>query len=255
MIKGFFTPGLTKERLVVWLVAIVAVVGSLFLGYVGTPYAGAPGQVAEASSSPNVTVSTLDGGGYRLAPTNGSGDGALIFYPGGRVHPSAYVSVFEPLVARAEVTVFLPKAPLNLAVVNPGLARPIIESHPEIDRWYVGGHSLGGAMACRFARGAANPLRGLVLVGAYCDRDISDTDLDVLVIRGAEDGVLNSAAFRRNRQHLPEGRTEIITVEGMNHTQAGSYRGQPGDRPASISYETAHEHIRSELLTFLSKNR
>jgi hypothetical protein len=37
--------------------------------------------------------------------------------------------------------------PLNLAVLTPDAADAIIASHPIIDRWFVGGHSLGGAMS------------------------------------------------------------------------------------------------------------
>jgi len=253
--SGPVTSQLTKERITVWLVAVLTVLASLFLVYFGTPYTAAPGEVAEASSSPDVNVTSLTGGGYRLAPTDGPGRTGLVFYPGGRVHPSAYVPVFAPLVARSGVTVFLPRAPLNLAVLNRGLARPIIQSNPTIDHWYVGGHSLGGAMACRYARDETEMLTGLVLVGAYCDRDISDSGLEVLVIRGTQDAILNSDAFRRNREHLPDGRTRIIRIEGMNHSQAGSYRGQPGDLPASISYETAHQRVRAELLDFLVMDR
>jgi len=101
------------------------------------------------------------------------------------------VSALAPLAAEADVTVVIPRLPLNLAVVDYGAAQTplwehrasaVIDGHPSIDRWYVGGHSLGGAMACRYARDAPDAVEGVLLYGAYCDRDISGSGLAALSV-------------------------------------------------------------------------
>lgn len=246
-------PEMNWERLAVWALAAILVAASAFIGYAGTPYTAPPDQLAAAESTAGVTITAgRPADGYTLAPSGTESTTALVFYPGGRVHPSAYVPVLAPVVARTQVTVFVPKPPFNLAVFDPGQAGPIIGSNPDIDLWYVGGHSLGGAMACRFADQRADRLAGLVLIGSYCDRDISDTPLSVLTIRGTRDTVLNREAYARNLDHLPEQTTTEVVVSGMNHTQAGAYHGQPGDSSATISDERAHAELRAALAEFLT---
>lgn len=50
---------------------------------------------------------------------------------------------------------FLPEMPLNIAFLGANKAAEIIESHPEISIWAIGGHSLGGVAAAEFT--ANNP--------------------------------------------------------------------------------------------------
>lgn len=40
---------------------------------------------------------------------------------------------------------------MNLAVLNSDKAEKVINNYPEIDKWVIGGHSLGGVMACKYA--------------------------------------------------------------------------------------------------------
>ena len=56
----------------------------------------------------------------------------------------------------------------------------------EYDRWYIGGHSLGGAVAANYA--AVYDLDGVILLASYPIRDV---DEPMLIICGSEDGVLN----------------------------------------------------------------
>ncbi|MFC4541815.1 alpha/beta fold hydrolase [Halosolutus amylolyticus] len=239
------------KRLVVWLVAlgIVVVAGAVF--YLGTPYHGTDASIASVQENPDVTV-TQRGGTYVLEPTSddmatedGSTAGSdpavgLVFYPGGRVHPDAYLTSLAPLASEADVTVVVPKMPLNLAVLDRGAASRYV-SESSIETWYVGGHSLGGAMACRYA--AANPasVDGVVLFASYCDRDVSGTDLDVLSVTGSADTVLDRDAYDANRGNLPADAT--VRELPLNHSQFGSYRGQPGDEPSGLDYDTAHDRL------------
>ena len=63
------------------------------------------------------------------------------------------------------------------------------------EKWYIGGHSLRGAMAASYLSGCADSYEGLLLLGSYSTEDFSNTDLSVLSIYGSEDMVLNREKY------------------------------------------------------------
>ncbi len=247
--RGNYWPTVRRQgkRLFVWLVVILVVLITVFLVVVSTPYQGTPESIAAAEDDERVTVEQTEMG-YVLEPAEHATEAGLVFYPGGLVHPDAYVGSLATVSREANVTVVIPEMPFNLAVVDYGLGQSglrshagdtVMEEHSEIDEWYVGGHSLGGAMACRYAEGGAD-VEGLVLYGAYCDVDISDHDLAVLSVAGGADTVLNWDAYEKNRENLPDTAREEV-LDGLNHTQFGSYTSQ--DEPSGTSYEVAHQRL------------
>jgi pimeloyl-ACP methyl ester carboxylesterase len=238
-----------RERIAVWVVGLFVAVAAIGVGWAATPYHDARGSVAAVEADAGVTVERTDVGGYVIEPTGASSETGLVFYPGARVHPDAYVGSLAPLAREAGVTVVVPKLPLNLAVVDYGLATTGLRSHAaeramathdDVASWYVGGHSLGGAMACRYAAGSED-VAGLVLYGSYCDVDVSDrADLAVLSVAGEADGVLDWAAYEDSLANLP-GSARVAVLPGVNHTQFGTYVGQ--DAPSGTTFETAHERL------------
>ena len=81
--------------------------------------------------------------------------------------------------------------PFGLAALAPDAADAVIAAHPEIDRWVIGGHSLGGAMAAQYASGHDDVIDGLVLWAAYPaeDTDLSAADLAARAIYASADGL------------------------------------------------------------------
>ncbi|WP_253737882.1 alpha/beta hydrolase [Halohasta salina] len=249
------TVGRHAKRLVVWIVVALLVVVALAVIYAGTPYHGTPESIAAAEDDPRVSVDRSSGG-YVLQPADRQPEAAVVFYPGGRVHPDAYVGSLAPLAREANVTVVIPRMPLNLAVVDYGLAEAGVADHaadramadrPEISEWYVGGHSLGGAMACRYVATGAE-VEGVLLYASYCDIDLSDRDIAAVSVTGDADGVLDREADDRNRGNLPPS-TRVAELAGVNHTQFGTYRGH--DEPSGTSYETAHSRLNGVVVPWL----
>jgi dienelactone hydrolase len=231
------------KRVVVWVVALLLIVATGFTLYFGTSLHGREPSVRAGQSNDAVTVSHSNGV-YVIEPADGTATAGFVFYPGGRVHPDAYLSSLAPFAARADVVVFIPKMPLNLAVFDPDAAGSVIARHPDINQWFVGGHSLGGAMACRYA--STHPeLAGLVLFAAYCNREVSG--MAVLSVTGGADVVLSRESYRRNRENLPASAT-LTVIPGMNHSEFGSYTGQRGGQPARIGYEVAHDRLASVVV-------
>lgn len=130
----------------------------------------------------------------------------------------------------------LVKMPGNLAVLSPNAADGLRDQHPEITSWYMGGHSLGGAMAASYAAGHAEDFAGVILLAAYSTKDLCGTSLRALSVYGSEDGVLNRDSYEKYRDNLPADCTEVI-IEGGCHAQFGSYGAQNDDGTPTISNE------------------
>lgn len=241
------------KRLAVWLVAAGVVALAVALVYFGTPLRGTEAGIAAAEANPDVTITTA-GETYILEPAGGNATAGLVFYPGGRVHPDAYVASLAPMAAQANVTVVVPKMPLNLAVLDGDAAARYVTPADSavdlnVDTWYVGGHSLGGVMACRYARGNPDRVDGVVLFASYCDRDISGTGLAALSVTGSADTVLDRGAYRGALENLPADATTRTLP--LNHSQFGGYRGQPGDEPSTLSSAAAHRRLAEAVVPWL----
>lgn len=220
------------------LIALLVVAGGVGL-YLSVPHQGSQSSIQSVEDDPRVSVST-DSDVTVLAPADGNSTVGLVFYPGARVSPDAYHGSLAPLVTEANVTVFVPEMPLNVALLDTDAAADVRAQQPGIETWFVGGHSLGGVAACEYA--ATNEVHGLVLFASYCDADLSDREFAALSVTGSADGVLDREAYRESRTKLPP-MTKTHEIEGMNHTQFGSYHGQRGDPPAPLSYDEAHRRL------------
>jgi len=223
----------------VWaLVALGAVVLAAVLGFViwaETPLGPMPQAVAAMVTDEHVTVVKDDVIVFRpnaTGPTTG-----LVFYPGAHVDPVSYAPAMRALAAQGFLVV-IPPMPLNLAVLDSDRAADVIAGFPEIRRWAVGGHSLGGAMAAAFVASDLSAVDGLVLWAAYPSSgdELSTWQGRVTSVSATEDGLTTPDEIARTTPLLPAD-TEFVIVDGGNHAQFGWYGEQRGDGVATISRE------------------
>lgn len=173
----------------------------------------------------------------------------FVFYPGGKVEYTSYIPLMRTLAEKGVFCV-LYDMPFNLAVLDVNAADGIEAEYPEIDRWYAGGHSLGGSMIASHISDKDEVYSGLVLLGSYSTADLSGLNISVLSLYGSEDGVMNREKYEENKVNLPSGFTEII-IEGGCHAYFGMYGEQDGDgEPAltpaeqiSFTAEKILEHV------------
>ena len=156
----------------------------------------------------------------------------LIFYPGGKVEHLAYAPLLRAL-AREGITCVLTEMPFDLAVLDMDAAEKARAQLPEIERWYIGGHSLGGAMAAACAAEHLADYEGVILLAAYSTKDLNHSDLKVISLYGNKDTVLDMDKYREYRTNLPTDTVEAV-LEGGNHAQFGSYGPQEGDGTATV---------------------
>ncbi len=159
----------------------------------------------------------------------------LIFYPGGKVEHTAYIPLMQAC-AEDGILCVLVEMPFHLAVFDINAADGIQKEYPEIEEWYIGGHSLGGSMAASYLADHAEDYEGLILLGSYSTADLSDTDLAVLSVFGSEDTVMNREKYAENKSNLPRDFSEYV-IDGGCHAYFGMYGAQDGDGTPTITNE------------------
>lgn len=166
-------------------------------------------------------------------PKNKEINKGFIFYPGGKVSEEAYSLLAKGIADEGYLVVIAPM-PLDLAVFSPNKAEKVMEKYSDIDVWAIGGHSLGGVMASKFAS-ENNSIKGLALYASYPSGDeLKNKEIEVVSIYGSEDGVADLEKIRN--ANLSKNST-LFEIKGGNHAQFGSYGDQEGDNKAIISSE------------------
>ena len=227
--KGFVTAAL--------ILLVLAIMAGICAVYVGDYYRADLDAIETFVSMNAVPTELLDDGTMVFKPE--SATKGFIFYPGGKVEHSAY----QPLMAACAqkgILCILVQMPFNLAVLDINAAEGIQAQYPEIETWYIGGHSLGGSMAASYLADHVEDYDGLILLGSYSTADLSETDLDVLSVYGSEDKVMNRAKYDENKSNLPSDLIEVV-IEGGCHAYFGMYGAQDGDGTPTISN---HDQIR-----------
>lgn len=203
------------------IVLLVVIVGAVWINQV---MQGERDAALEVWRNDAITVSDT-GNAVVLEPADdGSGIG-LVYVPGAKVDPYAYMYKLSAIVEDG-YTVVITKPTLNLALAD---LRPLDDftgSVPGISRWVVGGHSLGGVKACQYAN--ENSVVGLALFGSYCATDLSASGVPVLSFEAANDGLSTPQKIADAAGSLPEN-TVRVRLAGANHADFGDYGVQPGD--------------------------
>ena len=148
---------------------------------------------------------------------------------------TAYIPLMKALASEGVFGVLV-EMPFHLAVFDVDAADGIQEQYPQIENWYIGGHSLGGSMAAAYLEENEDDFNGLILLGSYSTADLSDEELSVLSVYGSEDMVLNREKYEANKVNLPNDFQEMV-IDGGCHAYFGMYGAQEGDGRPEISNE------------------
>ncbi|WP_158068468.1 alpha/beta hydrolase [Serinicoccus sp. CUA-874] len=177
-----------------------------------------------------------------LTPSGEEVTGGLIFQPGARVDPRAYLPLLSDIAAQGHLVVVV-EQPFGIGFTALGAPAGVIEDHPQIEHWTVGGHSLGGVVASRYAEDHPDEIDGLLLWASYPLGDLRGRDdLAVSTIYGSEDGLAPPADVEAGLTDLPPD-TRPVEIEGAVHSYFGDYGEQPGDGRPGVSREAAQTQI------------
>lgn len=214
----------------------LAICAGAFFWYVSDYYRAE--EVALEVSAQGSDISVRDN--LTILSSPHSTDTAIIFYPGAKVEAEAYLPLLDK-IRNTGVTCILVDMPFHMAIFDADAAEDVMTQFPDVQYWYMAGHSMGGAMASKFASEHKEQVDGLILMGAYIYGDYPDEN--TLTIYGS----LNQSV----EDHI--NYTEnIVEIEGGNHAQFGNYGLQKGDPPAEISAEEQQKQTVEAIETFLS---
>lgn len=178
---------------------------------------------------------------YYILNTSEKSESIYLFYPGGKVEAVAYLPLLDKL-RNEGITCILFEMPFNLAVFGSDKASKVSELCREYENVYIGGHSLGGAMASSYAEENKDIIDGVILLGSYM---YSDYDLSKSVtIYGSLDTILSK----------PEYTQGVKIIEGGNHSGFGNYGFQKGDTKAEITIEEQQKLTVEYILEFIKKD-
>jgi pimeloyl-ACP methyl ester carboxylesterase len=186
-----------------------------------------------------------------FTPTGESSNTGFIFYPGGRVAPQGYAPLLKAIAAEGYLVV-VPEMPLNMAAFRPNIADKIMAAYPDIERWAIGGHSLGGAMAAQYTYKHSENIAGLAIWASYPpdNADLSTLELPVTLIYGSRETRVTDSSVAERRHLLPAD-TVYVRIEGGDHHQFGSYKVKPDAHRATITRAEQQAQIIAATLRLL----
>ena len=243
-----------RSLLVVLSIGWLAIVGWLMP-------AGATDTALQALASDSSVTVVDSPTQVALIPSSDVGATGFLFQPGAKVDARAYVSALRPLALAGHVIV-IAKQPLGIAFLATNAIDSARSEFPDVTKWVVGGHSLGGTVAALQAAGAqvqssdsgsasVAPIVGLVLFASYPAADMSDSNMPVLSLSGEKDGLSTPDAIAASKPNLPSS-TTFIEIPGANHASFGDYGMQFGDGVATASLANAHAAITKATLDFVN---
>lgn len=223
-----------KRSLIIAVLLLIGLTAGMTY-YVKDYYHATPQAMEALNTSETVAVRKVDKNTLVFEPKEKESQSGFIFYPGGKVQYESYAPLMKSFAEKGILSILV-HMPCNLAVLDMNAANGLQDKFPEIQNWYIGGHSLGGAMAVSYVAKNAEEYEGLVLLGSYSTADITNTDLKVISIYGTKDNVLNMPKYKQNKKNLPKHFVEK-KIEGGCHSYFGSYGKQSGDGEADITEE------------------
>jgi hypothetical protein len=139
-------------------------------------------------------------------------------------------------------------------------AGKIIQDYAQIEKWVIGGHSVGGTAASIYAV-ETTTISGVVIWASLANPDpaktLAHSTIKVLSVYGSEDGRATPQSVLGNAEYLPED-TVFVEIQGGNHTQFGYIDPSPDaylsdDKPAAISIEEQQRKIVRATVDFLKQ--
>lgn len=251
------------KRILLVLLSVIVVCGLAFVVYTSNYYVAVDVEQYlpfsnnldfQSVNNSKITCEIVEDNYWFYPDSSNEKEEAFVFYPGGKVEASAYAPIMYMLADRGYTSVIV-DMPFKLAMFGVNGANKVVSRNDNKDytskKWYIGGHSLGGAFAAKYYSEHTNIINGLVLMASYSTYDLTKySNSKVLSIFGTNDKVLNKDKYESSKANLPQDYIEHI-IDGGNHSQFGSYGFQNGDGNATISAYTQWYLTTNYIIDFM----
>ena len=234
-----------RKRHLFWIIPtaiLVIAVGGFFI-YTSIYYHADKVAFDACKSTDKVEVSKKDS--YYFFDGVGTDD-AIIFYPGAKVETEAYAPLCMSL-ANEGVDVFLVDMPFHFAFFGMNKADTVVNNY-QYKNYYISGHSLGGAIAAKYAFNNSDKVAGAIMLAAY-SVDKLDSSLNNILIYGSNDHVMNKDRYNSCLSNSSNYYEHII--EGGNHAGFAYYGNQKGDGELLITREKQIEETTQTIITHI----
>lgn len=246
----------TRWRWVRWTMLVS--IGLVLLAVVATAWQqqqrhadAAPEALVALRSDARVRVA--DAGYLTLRPAIARERLGVVVYPGAYVDVRGYAPTLREIAA-AGYRVVVVRMPFELAIFGIDRAADAIRANPDIRRWAIIGHSVGGAMAAVFAYRHPDLVDGVIIWDSYPPSitSLAEDPRPVWLIHRATPDGAPPAAFARQR-HLFPASSRWAAIRGGNHMQFGAFSGGGyiEDWPATLTAAQQHAQVVARTLEAL----
>lgn len=207
------------------LVVIIPVLAIGWLYYSTEKNMARPTDEALQALVSDSAVEVEQGDWIVMRPTTEEPTKGVIVYPGANCDIRGYAPLLRP-IAGAGYLVVAVSMPFDFAIFAPDSADEVREAYPSINEWVLIGHSMGGAMAGRYAYHHQHELAGLLFWDSYPPQpnDLSASSLPIMHIhRGTLEG--DPPQKFRDMRHLFPASSRWVAIPGGIHMYFGSFNG------------------------------
>lgn len=178
-------------------------------------------------------------------------DYEIILFQGGLTDPKAYAPLCRK-IAEEGFSCHVIKMGWRLPQYDYQKVTEIFDL--ESGNYIIGGHSQGGKMAAQLVYENPTLFRGLYLMGTSHPRDIdlSSVEIPTLKFYAEHDGLASIGEVMENKNKLPNN-SEVLFIEGGNHSQFGYLGTLFMDGNADISIKNQQEQTYVHLIDFFNR--
>lgn len=170
----------------------------------------------------------------------GESDIGFLIFSGAKTDERAYAYLAKLLHEEGH-TVVIPKQRFHLSAFGTKHGLEIMDSNPQIKKWILIGHSLGGMPVSQIASTRQDKLIGVAFLATFASIDLSGLDIAAIRITAEHDGVMNNDTMENYNGNLPKNTVNKM-LEGANHQGFAAYRSVSGrDGKALISWQEQNE--------------
>jgi len=247
---------------IVYVVAVIAVL--LSVAWVGLQNSwfgdlmlkSRPSQLAYDSLNSNDKVSvTNNQGWFVFTPKNTEATTGLIFMPCALCAPEAFAPLIRDIAAEGYLSVIVPM-PSNFAIWGYNKANDVKAAYPEIKKWVLAGHSMGGGSTALYILDNPGGVDGLLFWDSFTNGNypIPNETLPTRVIYGTShhNNPDRTIQFNNSKQYMPKS-AEYIAIEGGDHFGFGFFNTADleGRMTATIPVEKQAKLVVKHTLDFL----